>query len=295
MSGSRLARSGASEGQVRTAPREAHLRLLLASGGDERLGLDPVTRRNRYGVPAAPAPDELWFSSSTACAVSPRGWDAAAGALERLTGAGALPIDRWFDDLRARLLALYGAAGAEAILCASGTEAELVVLTLARSLAARRNLERMVNVVVAPAETGSGVPAAAAARHFLSRASLGGPVAKGEPLAGWDDGDVAVETVEIRQPDGRLRRAADVDREAATAVERAVEAGAFAILHVLDTSKTGRPGVSRAAAQRIAARHAGQVLVVVDACQLRCEADQVRADLAAGLAVMITGSKFAGG
>src|SRR5580704_4587936 len=70
------------------APCEPRLRLLIASGGDDRLWLDPVTRRNRYGVPAAPAPDELWFSSSTASAVSPRGWTAAGEALERLAEAG---------------------------------------------------------------------------------------------------------------------------------------------------------------------------------------------------------------
>jgi selenocysteine lyase/cysteine desulfurase len=37
------------------------------------------------------------------------------------------------------------------------------------------------------------------------------------------------------------------------------------------------------------------VLVVVDACQLRCGAADIRADLERGFAVMITGSKFAGG
>ena len=64
---------------------------------------------------------------------------------------------------------------------------------------------------------------------------------------------------------------------------------------MLDASKTGRPGVSREAAAAILARHPGRVLVVVDACQLRCPAEQLRADLAGGLAVMLTGSKFAGG
>ena len=56
---------------LRRRPHDARLRLLIASGGDDRIpGSDPVTRRNRYGAPATPAPDELWFSSSTACAIS---------------------------------------------------------------------------------------------------------------------------------------------------------------------------------------------------------------------------------
>ncbi|MEJ0064494.1 MAG: hypothetical protein WDM85_03005 [Caulobacteraceae bacterium] len=39
--------------------------------------------------------------------------------------------------------------------------------------------------MIAPAETGSGVPAAAGGAHFLDRASLGGAVAKAQRLAGW--------------------------------------------------------------------------------------------------------------
>src|ERR1700678_2087232 len=96
------------------AVRDSSLRLLLASGGDDRIWLDPVTRRNRYGAPTAPAPDALWFSSSNASPPSPRGWAAPVEALQRL-GEGGYTIAAWFDDLRGRLLALYGAPGAEAV------------------------------------------------------------------------------------------------------------------------------------------------------------------------------------
>jgi hypothetical protein len=274
--------------------REAQLRLLLGSGGDERLWLDPVSRRNRYGAPVGPAPDELWFSSSTACAVSPRGWAAAGEALERLVSSDprrGADIDAWFDGLRGRLLRHYGRPACEAVLCASGTEAEFLALLIARRLAGGA----VANIVVAPAETGSGVPAAAAGRHFLARSSLGGPVAKGERLEGWRDAGIAVETLDIRRADGALRAPVDVDQDAAMRVERAVSAGAFALLHVLDASKTGQPGVSRAATREILARYPDRVLVVVDACQLRCPASVVQADLESGLSVMLTGSKFAGG
>jgi len=270
---------------------DARLRLLIASGGDDRIWLDPVTRRNRYSVPAIPAPDELWFSSSTASAVAARGWTAAGEALQRLTTPGRCSIAALFDGLRQRLLSLYGAPGAEAVLAASGTEAELVTLCLALGLARRP----VANIVIAPAETGSGVPAAAAGAHFLGRASLGGAVAKATRLAGWEDAQVTLETVEIRSPCGALRVQADVDQEAALKVGRAVAAGAFALLHVLDASKTGRSGVSRAVAAQILDRYPDRVLVVVDACQLRCAASDLRRDLEQGFAVMLTGSKFAGG
>jgi hypothetical protein len=273
------------------AASEARLKLLIASGGDDRIWLDPATRRNRYGAPAAPAPDELWFSSSTASAISPRGWSAAGEALDALVVDRGRPIDVWFDDLRARLKALYGAPGAETVLSASGTEAELVALKLALAIAEGP----LTNIVVAPAETGSGVPAAADGRHFLGRASLGGLVTQGERLAGWRDAPIRVETLEIRSDWGAPRARSEVDAEAASRVEAAVARGAFVLLHVLDASKTGRPGVGRAAAKAILDRHPARVLVVVDACQLRCPAEAIRADLEDGFAVMITGSKFAGG
>lgn len=276
--------------EVRPASPESRLRLLIASGGDERIWPDPVTRRNRYGVPPGPAPDELWFSSSTASAVSPRGWAAASEALAAVTES-RLCIGAWFDGLRSRLEAIFGAPGAEVVLSASGTEAELIALQLALALADGP----IVNIVVAPAETGSGVPAAASGRHFLGAASLGGAVGKGERLPGWEDADLSLETVEIRACCGAQRPPADIDAEAIARADAAVARGAFALLHVLDASKTGRAGVTRAAAHHVARRHPGRALVVVDACQLRCPPEVIRTDLEAGLAVMITGSKFAGG
>jgi hypothetical protein len=275
-----------------TEARDARLRLLLAGGGDERLWLDPATRRNRYGVPASPAPDELWFSSSTACAISTQGWSAARDTLDRLTGEGQpCAIVSWFDTLRTRLRALYAGPGDEVVLAGSGTEAELVTLFIGLALARGP----IVNIVVAPAETGSGVPHAAAGRHFLGHASLGGRVAQGSRLADWADIDLETDAIEIRAPNGRLRAQADIDQEAALKVERRISQGAFVILHVLDASKTGRTGVSRAAARAIAARHGPRVLVTVDACQLRCPRRAIHDDVDAGFLVMLTGSKFAGG
>ena len=89
------------------------------------------------------------------------------------------------------------------MLAASGTETELVALSLALALAGGP----VVNIVVAPAETGSGVPDAAQGPHFLGRASLGDAVAKAARLAGWEAAQVALETIEIRHADGVLRAA----------------------------------------------------------------------------------------
>jgi hypothetical protein len=273
---------------------ELRLRLLLASGGDERIWLDPVTGRNRYGTTIRPAPGETWFSSSTASTITERGYCSALADLQALLAQGvrtSLQVQDWLCGLRAELLALYGRPGAEAVLAASGTDAELIALAIAERMLARP----ITNIVVAPNETGSGVSKAAGGRNFLATSCLGGPVPVGERLAGWADADIEVACVDIRTPQGEPRDPAAVDQEVAAHAERALARGRGVLLHLLDTSKTGLAGPSRAIAARIAASAPERVLVMVDACQLRCPAGRLRADLDGGFMVLITGSKFAGG
>ncbi len=273
---------------------ELRLRLLLASGGDERIWPDPVTGRNRYGTTIRPAPGETWFSSSTASTITERGYRAALADLEALLAQGvrtSLQVQDWLCGLRAELLALYGRRGAEAVLAASGTDAELIALAIAERMLARP----ITNIVVAPNETGSGVAKAAAGLNFLATSCLGGPVPVGQRLAGWADADIEVACVDIRTPQGEPRDPAAVDQDVAAHAERALARGRGVLLHLLDTSKTGLAGPSRAIAAQIAASAPERVLVMVDACQLRCPADRLRADLDGGFMVLITGSKFAGG
>jgi hypothetical protein len=273
---------------------ELRLRLLLSSGGDERIWPDPLTGRSRQATTIAPAPEETWFSSSTASTITELGYRAALADLQALLGRGAknsVQVHDWMCNVRAELLALYGRAGAEAVLAASGTDAELIALAIAERLLARP----ITNIVVAPNETGSGVPKAAAGLNFLATSCLGGPVPIGQPLKGWAGADIEVQSVDIRTPDGEPRDAGAVDLDVAKHAERALARGRGVLLHVLDTSKTGLTGPSRRAAVEIAALAPERVHVLVDACQLRCPADLLRSDLDHGFMVLITGSKFAGG
>ncbi len=264
----------------------------LSSGGDERLEIDTRSGRSRYGIPSGLTQDEIWLSSSTASAVSPRGYAAARMALARTMGAGKpLPLPAWFDEIRRRLLDLFGCPGAEVALCASGTEAELHMLAAAQSLLARP----LTNFIVAPLETGRGVILAADGRHFLDSAPFSGNVGKGKGMPGFDRADRQIETIELRDRYGVPLDADAVDALVVERVEALVAGGRDVLLHLLDCSKTGQSGPTRGAAQRLAAAYPENVLVVVDACQLRCSREQARADLEAGFAVMLTGSKFAGG
>jgi hypothetical protein len=273
---------------------ESRLRLLLSSGGDERIWPDPFTGRSRQATTIAPAPDEAWFSSSTASTITEPGYRAALADLEALLGRGvrtSVQVQDWLCRLRAELLALYGRDGAEVVLAASGTDAELIALAIAERLLARP----ITNIVVAPSETGSGVPKAAAGLNFLATSCLGGPVPVGQPLKGWAGADIEVQSVDIRTPDGEPRDPRAVDLDVARHAEGALARGRGVLLHVLDTSKTGLAGPSRRTAAKIAALAPERVHVLVDACQLRCPADRLRSDLDHGFMVLITGSKFAGG
>ena len=261
--------------------------LLLSSGGGDRIAVDPLTGRNRYFVPPRPAREDIWFSSSTATAISERGFAAACRAYDHEVASPA----RWFEKLRTRIVALCGCAGAEAILCASGTETEILSLSISRHLSSRP----LLNVVVAHAETGARVMQAAAGTHYETSAALLPKVALGDRLAGWEDELIETATIEIRDESGGLRRPEDVDGEARRIVDEAIREDRDVQLHVLDTSKVGCAGPSREMARRVMAELAGRVVVVVDTCQLRCSFEEIREDLKAGFLVMITGSKFASG
>ena len=263
---------------------------LLTSGGDERIAIDAATGRNRYGAPAGQARDEIWFSSSTASAISPRGYEAALGAVRYLAAAPAKwPVSGWFDRIRDRLAVLFGIPQAEVILSSSGTELELIALFLARTIQHRP----LSNVVLAPTETGRGVSLAAAGRHFLGTAPFAAEVERGRLLDGL--GETKVEIVEIRDRDGVPLPADRVDDAVVRSVKTIIARGDDVLLHLLDCSKTSRTGLRRATAAALTAQYPGRLLVVVDACQLRCSREQMRADVDAGFMVMMTGSKFAGG
>jgi hypothetical protein len=91
----------------------ADLDTLLASGGDERLALDPVNGLNLYGHGPTPRPGDLAMGSSTASTISARAYRALATShavlAERVRRDGDLAAYRTeVAALRGRLRALFG-------------------------------------------------------------------------------------------------------------------------------------------------------------------------------------------
>ncbi|HEX6111368.1 MAG TPA: pyridoxal-dependent decarboxylase [Geminicoccaceae bacterium] len=278
-----------------TAPVEQ----ILAAGGGSRLEVDPASGLNAYGCAPHPRPEVLAFGSSTASSISAQAYGAAEALHRELIDAaraGRLDaaVDRAIGNIRRGLLEACGAAdlaGVEVVLTPSGTDGEYAALHLARTGPHRP----IVNIVMAPEETGSGVLAAAQGRHFARMTPSGEAVCPDAPLVGCDPDLIQVPIVPIRGSDGRPRPLVDIDAEVAGLVEQAVATGQRCLVHVLGGSKTGLFAPSLDAVFQLRARCGGQIDVVLDACQMRLSPERVRACLEAGWIILVSGSKFFGG
>ncbi|WP_096701902.1 hypothetical protein [Magnetospirillum sp. 15-1] len=268
--------------------------ILLATGGDERLLVDPDSGLNRYGCSPRPRPWAITFASTTATSVSDGAFAHVEALRRRL--AEAERAGRLDDEYAAAMEEVRGeiphqcgmVAGTEAILTPSGTDAEFYALHLA--LAADRR--PLTGIVIAPRETASNVLPAASGRHYNATTAMGHHVTVDQPVDAATAARVELAVLELRDRAGNPLPARDIDRAAEALVEREVARGRRVLLHLLDTSKTGlvAPGVEFTFA--LARRFAGHLDVVVDASQLRLSKESVARYLDHGFMVIVTGSKF---
>lgn len=269
---------------------------LLVDGGDARLALDPRRGTNRYGCRPFPDSELLAFGSSTASIVSETAYDAAERLRCRLLAAAeteppAVAYAREMDRLRrelGRLCGLSRVPGTEIVFAASGTDLHLIAGQLAAAGA-----KGLRAITVEASETGSGVPAALAGRHFCTSTALGQAVIDGVSLPGAE----RVETVAVpgRAPDGALRAADEVAGDIAARAAEAMDEDRRVLLVLTDVSKTGILSPSVECALDLQRRHDGTVGVLVDACQLRLAPATLQAYLERGFMVAVTGSKFVTG
>ena len=266
---------------------------LLASGGDERLALDPVSGLNRYGCAPWPRESVISFGSCTASSLSAGAFAAAeqarrALAAATLAAAPSVALAAASDAIGAALVAYFEVADlAEAVLAASGTDAALVVTGL---LAAERPGETLTSIVMSPSETGSGVPDAVQGRHFAAHAAAGCKVGKGQPIEGLAQFP-PLATVALRDGAGMPRASSDIAADCHSAVQAGAARG-HVVLHAIDGSKTGLTAPDRATCRRLADDFGTRLDIVVDACQARIEPALVRWYLQQGFPVLVTGSKF---
>lgn len=286
-----------SAGRARSPSALPETEQLLVEGGDARILLDPDAGVNKYGCPPFPDPEMAAFGSSTASIVSEAGFAAAEGLRRRLLGAldTASPAAVYaaeLDRVRRELLGLCGLAdlpGVEVLFAASGTDLHL----LAAQLTAGSTPGPALVVTVEEGETGSGVPAALAGRHFSTRSPSGERVSQGELLSVGRPIETA--SVALRDADGALRTEAAVDGEFETLVARAAAQGRRVLLVPADLTKSGCLAPSPRCVLSLQNRFFSTIDILIDACQFRLAPATLRAYLETGFMVALTGSKFLSG
>jgi hypothetical protein len=268
---------------------------LLTCGGDPRLTVDPDRGLNEYGCRPMPSPQTWSFASSTASSISERAYNRAGLAREEMMrSAIAIGLEAAFDarteEMREELKAhlQLSAADVDVVFSPSGTDSQLHALFLARSLLG----PALTTIIVGSDQTGSGTACTARGRHFSTLTACGRPVRKDAPIDGLSGDSVEVPLFG-RARDIRAR--ADDDAAVLDAIDAAVANGASALLQIMDSSKLGWRSPSEACLDEIANRWPDQVLIVVDACQMRLGRRRMRTYLDRGYMVLITGSKYFGG
>ncbi len=267
---------------------------LMETGGDIRLQTDPRSALNGYGCSHRPRPWAVTFASSTASSSSARGYIAADK--KRLQTTAALlksnqhrAVGKALAGVRSGLAAVLGLPkDAQIILAASGTDTELLALAVTHLATP---VQPILNILIAPEETGRGVPMAARGLHFAVDTALGHDVTFQAPISGFRP-DTELGTVALREPDGTVRKAEQVEAEIRRLLTGGIAAGKRVILHALDLSKTGLLAPSPAFLRDLRAAFGCCFDIVVDACQVRLSPGSVNEYLAMDAMVLITGSKF---
>jgi len=270
---------------------------MLTSGGDARIAYGAIDRQNKYHCSPTPEPDVLAYGSSTASTVTPGGFTAAERLRLRLLRAARVESPpftyaRELARIRTELLGLCELSehsGVEVIFAASGTDIHLIAAQLVSEIKA----PVLLTVMIEATETGSGVPAAVAGRHFSDCTALGIKVAAGTALFGSNAIEIAA--IASRTANGSPRAAALIDADVEALVASAASAGRRILLNLVDVSKTGMIVPSLACALELRRRFPASVDVLVDGCQFRLAPSTVRAYLQHGFWIALTGSKFVGG
>jgi hypothetical protein len=267
----------------------------LTQQGDERLLINPQTGLNKYGCSPRPRPEAITFSSCTASSVSEYAYRESELLRHRLMktlmqGNLAAQYEIEIEGVRSGLEELLGLAALrlETFLSSSGTDAELYPLAFLRALGKRK----VINIVVAPDEVGSGTVQAAGGRHFSLKTPLGRKAQPGGAIADLDAESIEVVCIGVRETCGANLAQEELKERIAGAVAEAIKRADSVILHIVDNTKTGMVVPEVDFVQSLQETFGAKLVVVVDACQFRLEKSNLHRYLSLGFCVLITGSKF---
>jgi len=268
---------------------------VLASGGDERIILD-ANGLNRYHYGVTPRPLDLALSSTTASTISAPAYEHVRGYFDRLVSATKTQdmSEIYADEMQrlgTEIRTLYGweAEDVDLVFGASGTDIHLFTALLQAGNSDRPALA----ITVEGSETGSGVGMAMKGCHFMGLTSGGAQVVAGQPV-NLGTGIQSV-CVPARTSEGGLRKDSEVEADIRTLVTAAHSEGRKTLLIVTDVSKTGLICPEWSVVERLRSQFGPALEIFVDACQFRLSRESIRAYIAQGYPVAVTGSKFFAG
>jgi hypothetical protein len=272
------------------------LEWLLTAGGDDRLKINRTTGLNSYGCSPRPRPWAVTFASTTASSISEYAFGETEKMRQRLIEA--VCFDRtdkqYADDYKrvrlqiAEVLDVDEYEELSVILTTSGTDAELLALYFSLCASERA----VMNILVGPEETGSGVVSAATGLHFSSHTPFGKTIKKGYPIEEMPTERIRIGEVPLRDEEGIEFTKEKIDGRLKILVGKAIADGCHVLIHLVNSSKTGLTAPSLETVVSLKKRHGSSVDIVVDACQSRIGKNKLRKYIAEGFMVIITGSKF---
>lgn len=287
--------------------------VLLSAGGDDRITLDKSNGLNKYFCSTLPRSELIRRSSCTCSNIDVEDFKLADS--ERLRMKTLIENDQSADvedfltasasEVQNRIKSVLASSSSacEVVLFPSGSDAEYLPLLVA--MVRNRNIRnrtpplvpydgvKVYNFVTGATEVGSGTPNAAEGKHFSKLAPGGYDIGMNERLDGVSESTVSLLQYKPRNELGAVafeeaKLASDVDAQLSLDPSRT----SVAIVHIVLGSKTGLVYPSMNTVDALRKKHGDRVIVVVDACQLRCKFTYVQWLVDQGFVCLVTGSKF---
>ena len=250
---------------------------MLVLGGDHRLVVDQSTQLNSYGCRPFPRPEAITFSSSTATSISKYAFDLVEKRRQQfISEAIESGVQTAVADLAQEVRTGIchqlgiGASLAEVVITASGTDSFLIAHGLTRLLSGSPT----VTLIVGVDESGSGVKLALQERHFADDTALSYAVQKGQPLSTGSSQERQID-IPIRDTAGGEVPITVLDSQVRDLVVTNVAAGSYVVVHAMNHSKLGYSGPSRALLMELKRMLGPKVCIVVDACQMRLDREEI--------------------
>ena len=267
---------------------------MLVLGGDHRLVVDQNTQLNGYGCRPFPRPEAITFSSSTATSISKYAYDFVEQRRqhfisEAIGGGVQTAVAGLAQEVRDGICSQLGIGDnlAEVVIAASGTDSFLIAQGLTRLISD----SPITTLIIGVEESGSGVKLALQERHFADDTALSDTVQKGQPISTGNSHERQID-IPVRDRSGNAIPTRVLDGQVLDLVVANVEAGNYVVVHAMNHSKLGYSGPSKALLVELKRTFGPKVCIVVDACQMRLDREDIVEYLEYQMMVIVTGSKY---